>query len=103
MVGNHCLAKSISDAAWSKFFDCLAYKAEEAGRQFIKVNPAYTTQTCSTCGYRQKLSLSERRFNCPNCGLEIDRDHNAALNINSLGLQTVGLALRSHAALAAVE
>lgn len=103
MVGNHCLAKSISDAAWSKFFDCLAYKAEEAGRQLVKVNPAYTSQTCSNCGYRQKLSLSDRTFHCPNCGLDLDRDHNAARNINSLGLQTVGLALRSHSALAAVE
>ncbi len=47
MVHNHCLAKSISDAAWSQFRQCLIYKAEEAGRIVAAVNPAYTSQNCS--------------------------------------------------------
>jgi len=91
MVHNHCLAKSISDAAWSEFFQLLAYKAAWAGRQFVAVNPAYTSQTCSSCGHRQKMPLSERVFKCPCCGLELDRDHNAAVNILGLGLQSLGI------------
>lgn len=91
MVHNHCLAKSISDAAWSGFFQLLAYKAAWAGRQFVAVNPAYTSQTCSSCGHRQKMPLSERVFKCPCCGLELDRDHNAAVNILGLGLQSLGI------------
>ena len=87
MVHHQCLAKSISDAAWSAFFDQLACKAEEAGRQLIKVNPAYTSQTCSRCGHRQKMPLSERTYHCPCCLLSIDRDLNASRNICALGLQ----------------
>ena len=86
-----CLNKSIADAAWRSFFDMLCYKAECAGRTVLKVNPAYTSQTCSRCGYRQKLKLSNRHFKCPCCELSLDRDVNAALNILSLGLQTLGL------------
>lgn len=88
MTHNHCLAKSIADASWSEFFDKLSCKAEEAGRQFIKVNPAYTSQTCSTCGHRQKMPLDVRIFDCPCCHVHIDRDLNAAKNILGLGLQS---------------
>jgi putative transposase len=91
MVHNHCLAKSIADAAWSAFFSQLSCKAEEAGRQFIKVNPAYTSQTCSRCGHRQKMPLSERIFDCPCCHLAMDRDHNASLNILAVGLHSLGI------------
>ena len=91
MVHNHCLAKSISDAAWAAFAAMLSFKAAWAGRSFIAVNPAYTSQDCSRCGHRQKMPLTERVFRCPCCGLELDRDHNAALNVLYLGLQAVGL------------
>ena len=57
MTQNHYLAKSIADASWSAFLAQLDAKAEEAGRQFAKVNPAYTSQTCSSCGHRQKMPL----------------------------------------------
>ena len=90
MVHNHCLAKSISDAAWSQFSAYLAYKAEGAGRQFVAVSPAYTSQTCSACGHRQTMPLSERVYRCPCCGIVLDRDHNASLNILALGLQGIG-------------
>jgi len=93
MLHNHCLAKSISDAAWSSFFEMMSCKAAEAGRVFIKVNPAYTSQDCSSCGHRQKMPLSQRVFDCPCCNLHISRDLNAALNIKALGLQSVGLPL----------
>jgi len=95
MVRNHCLAKSISDAAWRQFTDYLMYKAENAGRQMVKVNPAYTSQDCSRCHHRQKLTLADRVYRCPCCGLELDRDHNASLNIVGIGLDTLGRAPRS--------
>ena len=95
MLHNHCLAKSIADASWSAFFAHLSTKAEEAGRQFIKVTPAYTSQDCSRCHHRQKMPLSERVYQCPCCLLSIDRDLNAALNICALGLQDLGLSLEA--------
>lgn len=91
MVHNHCLSKSIHDAAWSLFFSMLRSKAEEAGYTFIAVKAAYTSQTCSRCGHRllDKLTLSNRVFNCPDCSLQLDRDLNASLNILALGLQGI--------------
>ncbi len=97
MVHNHCLAKSIMDVAWSMFFSNLAYKAEEAGRKMVRVNPAYTSQDCHKCGHRQKMPLSERIYACPCCGLSCHRDHNASLNILRLGLQSVGIQSREAA------
>jgi putative transposase len=88
MIQNHCLAKSIADASWSAFFSQVSSKAEEAGRHLVKVNPAYTSQTCSQCGHRQKMPLSERIFDCPCCHAHLDRDLNAAKNILGLGLQS---------------
>src|SRR6266700_4298934 len=95
MTHNHCLAKSISDASWSAFFTQLSCKAEEAGRQVVKVNPAYTSQTCSSCGHRQKMPLDLRIFACPCCHVQLDRDLNAALNIRGLGLQALGLSVEA--------
>ncbi len=94
MLHNHYLAKSISDVSWSGFTQMLKFKAEWAGtRSFIRVNPAYTSQTCSGCGHRlsseQRLGLSDRLFRCPCCTVQIDRDHNAALNILRLGTQSL--------------
>jgi putative transposase len=93
MLHNHCLAGSISDAAWSGFRQLLAMKAEWAARKFVAVNPAYTSQTCSGCGHRlstdKRLGLSERVFDCPCCQLHIDRDLNASLNILRLGQQSL--------------
>jgi putative transposase len=95
LVHNHCLAKSITDAAWSQFATFLSYKAAWAGRQYVAVNPAYTSQDCSGCGHRKKKTLAERVHTCECCGVKLDRDHNAALNILSLGLQALGLPPRS--------
>ena len=95
MTHNHCLAKSIADASWSAFFAQLGCKAEEAGRQFVKVNPAYTSQTCSRCGHRQPMPLDVRVFACPCCHAQLDRDLNAALNICGLGLQALGLSVEA--------
>lgn len=97
LTHNHCLAKSIHDAAWSQFFAQLSGKAEEAGRVFVKVNPAYTSQDCSRCHHRQSMPLSERTYHCPCCLLSLDRDLNAALNIRAVGLHSLGLSLEAPA------
>jgi putative transposase len=88
MTKNNHLANSILDAAWSDFTRKLSYKAEWAGRRLVKVDPAYTSQDCSRCGFRQMMSLSARDYVCSSCGLALDRDHNAARNILTLGLQS---------------
>jgi putative transposase len=74
-------AKSIHDAGWSKLKEMIAYKAESAGRILIEVDPRDTTQACSGCGCIVPKTLKERWHCCPHCGLELDRDHNAAINI----------------------
>ena len=68
-----------------------ADRAECAGRRVVLVNPAYTSQECSNpkCGHIQSIPLSNRVFACSCCGLEIDRDLNAARNILRLGLQSL--------------
>jgi putative transposase len=81
MVQNPKLAKSIADAAWSAFFTRLLWKAEEAARQVVKVNPAYTSHICSACGSIQDMPLSVRVYECRQCSLILDRDHNASRNI----------------------
>jgi len=85
MVKNHHLAKSISDAGWGQFVNILSYKAEYAGREFVSVNPNGTSQKCSRCGSVVPKSLSVRVHNCPYCGISLNRDFNAALNILALG------------------
>jgi putative transposase len=90
LIKNPKLAKSIADAAWSQFFDLLVSKAEEAGRTVVKVNPAYTSQRCSCCGHIQQMPLSVRIYECPTCGLMIDRDHNGSQNILQDALNAVG-------------
>lgn len=81
MVRNHHLSKSILDSGWSMFRQFLTYKAASAGRVAAFVDPAYTSKTCSGCGVIfQDFDLSTRWVNCE-CGLSLDRDHNAAVNI----------------------
>jgi putative transposase len=87
------LAKSIHDASWATFIQCIVSKAEEAGKHAIGVNPRGTSQRCSGCDTVVKKTLSQREHLCPACGLMLDRDHNAALNIQALGLSAVRLAL----------
>jgi putative transposase len=81
MVRNKRLSKSILDAGWGLFKQLLTSKAESAGREVVFVNPSNTSKTCSSCGKRfTKLDLSVRWVEC-SCGLSLDRDHNAAINI----------------------
>jgi len=90
MLKNHHLAKSIADAGWSAFLSILAAKAAYAGRRVVAVPPAYTSQTCSGCGAVVKKGLSVRWHACPDCGVSLHRDHNAAKNIERLGQSLQG-------------
>jgi len=90
LIENNYLAKEIANVSWGEFIHKLLYKAEDADVVVVQINPAYTSQDCSTCGYRVFKELGERVHDCPNCGLVLDRDVNAALNILALGLQSLG-------------
>jgi putative transposase len=92
MVRNPHLAKSISDAGWSAFLAILSFKAANAGRSVVAVDPAFTSQACSGCGVVVKKGLSVRWHTCPDCGTSLHRDHNAALNIQWRGQRLRGLA-----------
>lgn len=89
MVHNHCLAKSINDASWYQFRVWLEYFGKVFGKITIAVAPHGTSQECSSCGVVVKKALSTRTHIC-RCGCVLDRDHNAARNILSRGLATVG-------------
>ncbi len=80
------LAKHVTDQGWAAFLRMLGYKAAEAGTRVIRVPPGGTSQACSGCGVLVPKLLSERIHRCPECGLIIDRDTNAARNILRLGL-----------------
>jgi putative transposase len=83
------LAKSVNDAGWSSFIAKLAYKAEEAGRALLKVDPRGTSQRC-ICGAPNPKTLSQRWHHCESCGLSVPRDHASALEILRLGLSLLG-------------
>ncbi len=85
MMGNHHLARSIADQQWATFVDMLTYKAARAGGWVVKVDPTYTSQDCSRCGKRVTKTLSDRLHVCLACGLSLDRDRNAAMNILNRG------------------
>ena len=89
MVKNHCLAKSINDASWYQFRVWLEYFGKVFEKVTVAVNPQYTSQECSSCGAIVKKTLSTRTHVCQ-CGCSMDRDENAARNILSRGLSTVG-------------
>lgn len=101
MMENHTvvfgnkLNKSIADVAWNQLVQFTAYKAADAGRLFLRVDPRNTSKRCSRCGMLVEKDLSIRVHNCPHCGLSLDRDINAAINILALGLQRMGSIPRS--------
>lgn len=89
MVRNHCLAKSINDASWYQFRLWVEYLGKVYGKITVAVSPNGTSQECSQCGAIVKKTLSTRTHACQ-CGCVMDRDENAARNILSRGLSTVG-------------
>ncbi|MCL4321099.1 MAG: transposase [Deltaproteobacteria bacterium] len=90
MVKNHNLAKSINDAGWGQFISYIAYKAEEAGKLFMKVNPKGTSKDCHICGYNcPDMTLSIRQWTCPVCHTVHNRDINAACNVDRRMLEKI--------------
>lgn len=92
MVKNRKLAKSILDASFSEFHRQLNYKAGWNGGQIVEADPFYpSSKTCSQCGHvKTLLKLSERVFHCEQCGLTIDRDQNAAINLKQCTVSSTG-------------
>ena len=95
MERNHKLAKSVTDASFSRFVSMLEYKAEWYGRKIVKIDRFYpSTQLCSGCGYKNESvkglhGLKVREWICPECGKVHDRDLNAARNILKEGLKSI--------------
>lgn len=87
--GNKTISRGIADVAWGQFVQFATYKAEDAGRTVVLVNSKGTTQMCSGCGVIVPKDLSVRIHDCPECGLRLNRDHNAALNILARGLSSI--------------
>ena len=83
------LGGSINNAGWGILLRCIALKAESAGKHVVAVDPRHTSQTCSRCGALVPKDLGVRVHDCPHCGLRIDRDWNAAINICALGRSAV--------------
>lgn len=103
MMANHQhvfgnkLNQSIADVAWRQLAQFTFYKAVDAGRTFLQVEPRNTSKKCSRCSAIVPKTLADRIHNCPHCGLVLDRDHNAAINILALGLQSVSAGLPDEA------
>lgn len=103
LLRNGRLSRAIADAGWSGFIVVLNRKAETAGVQVVEVDPRGTSQECSGCGAVVRKDLSVRRHHCPHCNLDLDRDHNAAINIlararpDRTGPAGLNVAAREHA------
>ena len=89
LVKNHHLAKSISDASWGRFLSWVRSYGQVHGIPVVAVPARFTTQECSSCGFRVQKTLSMRTHVCPSCGLIMDRDENAARNILAAALLQV--------------
>ncbi len=81
--------RGIADVAWGQFVQFTVYKAANAGRGVALVNPRGTTQMCSRCHAIVPKGIEVRIHDCPHCGLKLNRDHNAALNILARGLASI--------------
>jgi putative transposase len=86
LMKNHRLARSLADASWGAFHRMLGYKAQWHGGTIVKADRFFpSTRRCSTCGHvKAKVTLSQRTFRCDMCGAQMDRDLNAALNLEQV-------------------
>lgn len=88
MIRNPSLSKAIADASWGEFVRQLQYKGEWAGRSVVAIDQFFpSSKRCSCCGFTmKKMPLDVRKWHCPECGADHDRDINAARNIKAAGL-----------------
>lgn len=92
MMANHNLAQAIGDVSWAKFVEMMKYKTDWNGKNILFINRFEpSSKTCSNCGFvNDKLTLSDRDWQCVVCGETHDRDINAAKNIKFMGLRKAG-------------
>lgn len=93
MMKNHCLAKSIQELSINRFKEILTYKSFWYGRDIVEVDRYYpSSKLCSVCSYKNdSLTLKDREWKCPVCGVNHDRDYNAAKNIMKEGERIIGI------------
>ena len=103
MLQNHSLAKSITDASFSKFIRKAVFKAEMLGKHFIAVDPWGTTQFCYHCLEWVPKDLSKREHKCLGCNVELSRDLNSAKLIKKLGIISIGVSPPSDGGLSLAE
>ena len=83
---NRRLSKAVADQGWAMFVEQLQYKSRLNGGSTVKIDCFRpSSKTCSSCGNKQDMPLSVRTYRCSGCGVEIDRDINAAINIKTWG------------------
>ena len=85
--------KSVHDNGYGLFLNMLSYKLERQGKKLIKIDKFYpSSKTCSCCGYiKKELKLSDRIYECPQCGMVLDRDYNASINIKREGMRLASI------------
>jgi putative transposase len=84
------LSRSISDASWRSFLHCLKYKVEEKGKHIVEAGKYFpSTQVCSGCSHLKTMPLDQRKYECPSCGLKIDRDYNSAIVLKAAGMSVL--------------
>ena len=95
MMKNHNLARAIQSVSWNRFKQILTYKAEWYDRKIIVINRWFpSSKLCHKCGHKKEdLKLSDRMWTCQSCGTQLDRDHNASLNIKNEGKRIIGMSL----------
>lgn len=105
IVKNHKLAESIHDVSWNRFKQILQYKCEWYGRRLIFIDRWFpSSKTCNHCSCKNDdLKLSDRVWNCQQCGAQIDRDHNAAINIKNEGVKKLNLEVNSSLGMSLAE
>ena len=80
--------KATLDNGYGMFLNMLEYKVYDKGKHFVRIDKWFpSSQLCSCCGNRKKLTLAERTYSCPFCGISLNRDINAAINIKNEGLR----------------
>ena len=89
MAGSLHFGKSVHDNGWGMFLSFLSYKLEEQRKKLIKIDRFFpSSKQCHICSYKkEKLELSERSWQCPECGTVHDRDYNASMNIKKEGMR----------------